>query len=123
MLDYCTQPETPASRTTATVREVAAVLTSAAFGFTVELAADRVAFLRDRHGRTVRLWDNGGEIGAAVVNDTALPVFAPTRFSTEAYAADYGAPVVVAYRLVSQLNGVGSSRVWKETAASLADGL
>jgi hypothetical protein len=110
-------------RTTATVREVAAVLTSAAFGFTVELAADRVAFLRDRHGRTVRLWDNGGEIGAAVVNDTALPVFAPTRFSTEAYAADYGAPVVVAYRLVSQLNGVGSSRVWKETAASLADGL
>jgi hypothetical protein len=123
MLDYCMQTETPVSRTTATVPEVAAALTSEAFGFTVEIVSERLAFLFNAHCGTVRLWDNGGEIGAAVVNDTALPVFAPTRFSTEAYAADYGAPIVVAYRLVSQLNGVGSSRVWKETAASLADGL
>jgi hypothetical protein len=123
MLDYCAQPETPASRTTATVPEVADVLASATFGYTIELWNDRVAFLRDAQGRTVRLWDNGGEIGAAVVNNTALPVFAPTRFSTDAYAADYGAPVVVAYRLVSQLNGTDSNTLWEETAASLADAL
>jgi hypothetical protein len=114
---------TTANRTTATVPEVAAALTSAAFGFTVELASDRVAFLYDRDGRTVRLWDNGGEIGAAVVNAPDLPVFAPTRFSNAAYAADYGMPVVVAYRLVAQLNGESGSLAWKETAATLVAAL
>jgi hypothetical protein len=119
---YCIPSETWCGLTTATVPEVAATLASPAFGFTVELVADHVAFLRDAQYRTVRLWDNGGEMGAGVVNDLALPVFAPTRF-TGADAADYGTPLVVAYRLVAQLNGSDSHTLWEETADSLADAL
>jgi hypothetical protein len=118
----CIPSETWLERTTATVPDVAAALASPAFGFTVELVAEHVAFLRDAQYRTVRLWDNGGEMGAAVVNDLALPVFAPTRL-TGADAADYGTPLVVAYRLFAQLNGADSHTLWEETADSLADAL
>ena len=121
MLDYCTQPDATVTPTTATVFEVAAILSRPVFGYRVELASERLAFLTKQHGETIRLWDNGGEMGAELVNGNTIPVFAPTRFRNETVAAQYGAPVVVAYRLVSQLNGSDENTLWEETAATLAD--
>ena len=117
----CIPSETWLERTTATVPDVAAAL-ERLFGFRVQIVSERLAFLYDAHWRTVCLWDNGGEMGAAVVNDLALPVFAPTRL-TGADAADYGTPLVVAYRLFAQLSGSDSHTRWEETADSLADAL